>query len=111
MELTEPADRPTPERGDGPGARGAAGGKTAGPGARERASRRALFENQGQERRKARPVRPPKKKRLDQKARGSAAECSRRLFSFRPSEGPPGRLGPEYYGISVKKANICTVKP
>lgn len=30
MELTEPAERPSPERGDGPGARGAAGGKTAG---------------------------------------------------------------------------------
>lgn len=30
MELTELPDRATPERGDGPGARGAAGGKTAG---------------------------------------------------------------------------------
>lgn len=97
MELTELRESAAPGRGDGQGARGAAGGRTAGPGAREGASRRGLFENQGQERRKARPVRTKKKKPRSGRRAEVLPNCSR-LISLRTSEGPPGRLGPEYYG-------------
>lgn len=52
MELTEPPDRATPERGGGPGVRGAAGGKTAGLQESEGASRPGLLRATERERRK-----------------------------------------------------------
>ena len=88
----------TPERGDGQGARGAAGGKTGGLGATERANRRGLFREPGPRTPEGPTREDAKEKSLDQEGARKCCRTALGFISLRTNGWPPGRLGPEYYG-------------